>query len=222
MKYAIDIKAGLIVAMLSGLLVSGCGDSFLQPDPKSFLTPQNTLVDREGFEAVLLTNRRALGTEYYGFHARILSEYYFTDLAVNGAGPSVHPHNMVNQITPTGDGSAKVLEYWDRGFDAINYANIVITNIDNNRVAWQSEEERNTVLAEGYFHRAYWYYRLVHQFGDVPLVLEEVQEPRLDFNTFSREAILTKMKEDMEYAIQWLPQDVKPGKENRAAGYHLI
>ncbi|SHF70125.1 Starch-binding associating with outer membrane [Fodinibius roseus] len=221
-SYLKDIKVGLVLAILVAIGTSSCGDTFLEPDPKSFLTPQNTLIDRSGFEAVLLANRRALGTEFYGFHAGILSEYYFTDIAVNAAGPSVHPHNMERQITPTGDGSAKIIEYWDRGFDAVNYANIVISNIDKDRVNWQSDEERNTVLAEAYFHRSYWYYRLVHQFGDVPLVLEEVQEPRLDFNTFTRESILTQIKNDMEFAVQWLPRDVEPGRENRAAGYHLL
>lgn len=222
MKYLIDVKVCFAFLILSGVITSSCSDTFLQPDPKSFLTPHNTLVDRAGFEAVLLSSRRGLGTEYYGFHAPILTEYYFTDIAVNGAGPSVHPHDMLRQITPTGQGTAKVFGYWNLGFDGVNYANIVISNVDKDRVEWKNDEERNIVLAEAYFHRSYWYYRLVHQFGDVPLVLEEVQEPRLDFNTYSREAILKQIKKDMEFSVQWLPQDVEPGKENRAAGYHLL
>ena len=98
----------------------------------------------------------------------------------------------------------------------------MISNVDNENVEWNSEEERNIVLAEGYFHRAYWYYRLVHQFGDVPLLVEEITRPRLDLNTFKKEAILKKIRDDMEFAVQWLPVNAVAGKENRAAGYHLL
>ena len=85
-----------------------------------------------------------------------------------------------------------------------------------------SEEDRNACLAEGYFHRAYWYYLLVNQFGDVPWIGEEITQAKLDFNTVSRKTILRNIKSDMEYAVQWLPENVIRGAVSRAAGEHLL
>ena len=85
-----------------------------------------------------------------------------------------------------------------------------------------SEEDRNACLAEGYFHRAYWYYLLTNQFGDVPWIGEEITGAKLDFNTVSRKTILANIKKDMEYAVQWLPKEVIRGAVSRAAGEHLL
>lgn len=206
------------------LILTSCSEDWLEPEPRSFFAPENTFVDKAGFESLLLSSRKQLRHEYYGDNSAISTEYFLSDLAVN-AGPEANkPHNLELQILPTGVAEASILfgnfSYWSLAWDGIKYANITISRIDN--IEWQNEEDRNSILAEGYFHRAYWYYRLVHQFGDVPLILEEVTEPRLDFYSYTRESILKQMMKDMEYAVQWLPQDVLPGQINRAAGYHLL
>lgn len=206
------------------LILTSCSEEWLEPEPRSFFAPENTFVDKAGFESLLLSSRKQLRHEYYGDNSAISTEYFLSDLAVN-AGPEANkPHNLELQILPTGVAEASILfgnySYWSLAWDGIKYANITISRIDN--IEWENEEDRNSILAEGYFHRAYWYYRLVHQFGDVPLILEEVTEPRLDFYSYTRESILKQMMEDMEYAVQWLPQDVLPGQINRAAGYHLL
>lgn len=112
------------------------------------------------------------------------------------------------------------LRYWDLAWNGIKYANTVISRVPKSSIT--NEEDKNQLLAEGYFHRAYWYYLLVHQWGDVPLVLEEVAEPKLDFNSASRMSILQQMKSDMEFAVKWLPVNVERGCVSRAAGEHLL
>jgi len=202
----------------------GCGESFLEPEPKSFLAPENVLTSEEGLEGLLVNQNKMLRWEYYGGHMPILTEYYFTDIAVcaGASRESVWPHNMVTQVVPTG-GSwvARTPSYWSHAYEAIGAANRLIASVDN-ITNWSSEQAKNAMKAAGYFHRAYWYYRLVHQFGNVPVSLTEVQGPRLDFNTYSREAILKKMRDDLEFAVQHLPQDIRPGEVSRAAGYYLL
>lgn len=216
------LLAVLLIALV--LMTTGCGDSFLAPEPKSFLTTE-VLNEKEGLEAVLVELNSSLRTEYHGGHMYMLTEYYFSDIAISAgsAQEAVWPHDLVNQLTPTGQLSFVINagSYWNHGYSTISSANLLLANLDN--VAdWDSEQERNAMRAAGYFHRAYWYYRLVHQFGDVPLYLESVEEPRLDFNTYSREAILRKISEDMEFAVQHLPEAARPGEVNRAAGYYLL
>lgn len=110
--------------------------------------------------------------------------------------------------------------YWNEAYDNIRYANTVITRIDE--ATYSSEQEKNEILATAYFFRAYHYYRLINQFGDVPLLLKEFTEAKLDFYTTKREVILNKMIDDMKFACQWMPEVVDRGKAPRAAGYHLL
>ena len=70
------------------------------------------------------------------------------------------------------------LRYWDLAWNGIKYANTVISRVPKSTI--DNETDKNELLAEGYFHRAYWYYLLVNQWGDVPLLLEEITEPILD------------------------------------------
>ena len=51
----------------------------------------------------------------------------------------------------------------------LNIANTVIGRLDN--AEFESDAQQNDILGRAMFHRAYAYYRLTHQFGDVPLVL---------------------------------------------------
>lgn len=216
-----SLAGALIVIML---LTVGCGDDFLAPQPKSFMTDE-ILSEKEGLEAVVVDLNRALRTEFHGGHMPLLTEHYFTDIAVSAgsAQEAVWPQDLVNELTPTGDLDFVIKSgaYWNHGYRTISTANLLISNIENVE-DWSSEAEKDAMLAAGYFHRAYWYYRLVHQFGDVPLYLESVEEPRLDFNTYSRDAVLNKIREDVEFAVEHLPDNARPGEVNRAAGYYLL
>ena len=212
--------------LLAGLLVvsSACSD-FLDPKPLSFYTPEDIYVDKAGMETVLVTLRRGLRNEYYGSHKLMCVEHYASDLAIC-TGENMEIHNWNTQVTPTvkssdvNDGPQILPNYFVLAYEQIRNANTIISRIDKTK--WDSEKDRNEILAEAYFHRAYWYYRLVHQFGDVPFLGEEYSTPKIDFCTYTRQAILNKIQSDLEFAVKWLPEDVNQGKVNRAAGNHLL
>ena len=224
MKTKKYIAKGVAACLLAAGL-SGCVD--LTPEPMSFLTPENTFVDRDGLETMLRLCRKQIKFEWFGdafgsknCDAFAVYEYAWSDIGVIGGPETKEIHNMVTQLTPTTNMYLH-LRYWVWGWNGIKYANTVITR-SAEATGMASEEDRNAVLAEGYFHRAYWYYLLVHQFGDVPWIGEEITGPKLDFNTTSRWNILEHIKTDMEFAAQWLPESVEFGCVNRAAGEHLL
>ena len=87
------------------------------------------------------------------------------------------------------------------------------------------EASRNKYIGWAYFHRAYRYLSLVFMFKDVPLVTKIIEGPKFDYKTTSREAILAKMVEDMEFAVQWVPEqkDMKEiGLVNKGACRMLL
>lgn len=214
---AVPIVVAFLIA--TAVLLTGCDEGFLEPEPKSFLTPDNVLTKKEGMEGLAVKLNKELRREYLVILQMIMDEYYVSDIAINACPQCLH--DLSTQLTPTGDSYSTILQHWSYAYENISDANLLISNIEN-VTNWSSEQEKKAMLAAGYFHRAYRYYRLVHQYGDVPVYLSAVEQPRLDFNTFSREAILKQIRNDMEFAVQWLPQGAPPGDINRAAGYHLL
>ncbi len=213
----------LVVSFMAVSLYS-CVD--LEPEPLSFFAPENTFINKEGLESALVTCRKQIKWEWFGdaFNAGscgtpLVYEYAWSDLSIMASPPVKEIHNLETQLTPTTNAMLH-LRYWDLGWNGIKYANTVISRTPKSEI--DNEQDKNELIAEGYFHRAYWYYLLVNQWGNIPLILEEITGPKLDFYTVSRTKILQQMKSDMEFAVQWLPINVEPGCVNRAAGEHLL
>src|SRR5690606_4503592 len=110
--------------------------------------------------------------------------------------------------------------FWEEYYKVIKSANIIIAHIDD--VEFANEDEKNAALGSAYFHRAYCYYRLVHQFGDVPYIGTEISSPKLDFASTEREVILESIKKDMEFAVINCSDNVDRGNATKGAAYHLL
>lgn len=210
---------------LTGL--AGCSKDRLKPEPLSFYSPGNAYVDAAGFRAALVACARNARIEYYGDNPPILTEMVFSEVSVEGITDKSGPAQDLNLlITPDAATAfddadhARIQYYWREGYKGIKYANTVINRIDDAK--WNSEAERNAVLGSALFHRALRYYRLVHQFGDVPAVMVELQEPKLDFFSTKREVILQRMKEDLEFAQKWVSDAVNRGEVTKGAISHLL
>lgn len=197
-----------------------CSEEYLEPKPLSIFLPESVFIDKAGMDAALLPLRKNLRHDFYGSANELTNELITSDCAVAGNKQTSATHNFFTQVTPTGTGQYNFFTHWNVGYNQIRSANVIISRIDDPE--WTSEKDKNEILGEAYFHRAYWYYRLVHQFGDVPFLNKEFTEPKIDFFTHSRKTILNKIQSDLEFAVQWLPEVVDPGKVNRAAGNHLL
>lgn len=214
-----------ILTLMMVFLTTRCSEDFLKPEPLSFFAPENTFVNAEGLNAALIACLRNARHEYYGDTPMFLSEGIFSDIAVEGTTDKTGVHmDMPAQILPAENmdntDRTKLGRFWTEGYNRIKYANTVISRIDY--PVWETEEERNHILGKAYFHRANVYYRLVHQHGDVPLVLNEITSPKLDFYTCTRESILQKIKKDLEFAAEWVNVDGPIGDINQAAVNHLL
>ncbi len=223
-------KYKIITIILLIMVVVGirCTEDFLTPKPLSFYAPENTFVDANGLNAALIACLRNARHEMYGDTPPFISEGIFSDIAVEGTTDKTGVHmDMPAQILPNENmdysDRTKLGRYWTEAYNRIKYANVVINRIDVAK--WKSDAEKNNVLGKAYFHRANVYYRLVNQYGDVPLILTEIMEPKLDFYSCTRESILQKIKKDLEFAAQWVYTDAQGcpiGDINNAAVNHLL
>ena len=214
--------------LLSGLtvLTIGCSKDYLKPNPLSFYEPSETYVDAAAMRAAITACNRNLRQEFYGGNPPILTEMLFTDIAVEGTTDKSGPAQDLNLvITPdlvtfNDDDHNKIYVYWSEAYKGIKYANTVISRIDN--ATYSSPDERNAILGAAYFHRALRYYRLTNQFGDVPALMKEITEPKLDFYSVKREVILKKIKLDLDSALLWSSDAVNKGEVTKGAVAHLL
>ncbi|HLP72012.1 MAG TPA: RagB/SusD family nutrient uptake outer membrane protein, partial [Bacteroidales bacterium] len=222
-KYSIITAILLLISVFLG---TRCSEDFLAPEPLSFYAPENTFVNAKGFNAALIACLRNARHEYYQDTPPFVSEMIFSDLAVEGTTDKTGVHMDMNAVIlpdanmDFGD-VTKLGRYWTEAYSRIKYANVVVSRIDKTKW-WKTDAERNNILGKAYFHRANVYYRLVNQYGDVPLILDEITAPKLDFYSCTRESILQKCKKDLEFAAQWVDVKSPVGDIDRATVNHLL
>ncbi|SFU13073.1 Starch-binding associating with outer membrane [Algoriphagus locisalis] len=218
-----------IKILLTGFVLtftSACNEDWLEPQPLSFYSPENTYNEASGLWAALVACERNMRHEYTGDGSPILTEHIFSEVAVEGTTDKSGPAQDMNLlITPDANLNStdtnRIGWYWYEGFKGIKYANTVVSRIDQPQ-DYESEAERNHILATAYFHRSLRYYRLTQQFGDVPLILEEIVTPRLDFFSTDKMVILRKMKEDLDWGEEWMPETIDRGRVPKGALQHLL
>ena len=127
-----QIKKYIIGAIvLLPLLTTGCKESWLDPKPLSFYTPENTYVDADGLYSAVVACERNMRHEYCAEYAPVLTEIFTSDVAVHGktdeSGSLVDFDNYMLPTQVRSDAKNKMGWYWDEGFKGIKYANIVVS-----------------------------------------------------------------------------------------------
>ncbi|WP_247235336.1 RagB/SusD family nutrient uptake outer membrane protein [Telluribacter sp. SYSU D00476] len=217
----IFFKSTLIcLTALLTLVATSCNEDFLDEKPLDRFSPENLLTNRAGFETVLVALHKAAREERTLDRPDQMGAG--TDVATSGVADGRFFNNY-KEILPN---DQIVNYYWDWAYtDMLKNSNLIISRAENPEVKW-TEEEKNQIVAEARFFRAFTYNVLVNLFGGVPIIDRELTEPRFDFTRATRAEVLHFVKEDLEFAAQWLPKvENNPAKDGRifqAAAYHLL
>lgn len=215
----------LSVITVTSMVLTSCKKDWLEPKPLSIYVPENTLVDLQGFRSALASISNNLKAEWYGDASPNITEQIFSEESVEGTDDKTGPAQNLDQlIKPDAQLNHtdfnKIGWFWERQYVTIRAANVVISRVAVANA--MTDAQKNVVLGQGYFFRAYAYYRLVHQFGDVPCPIKELTEPKTDYYSVKKDVILARMKSDLEFAVQHVPWATDKGDINRAACYHLL
>ncbi|MDG3581189.1 RagB/SusD family nutrient uptake outer membrane protein [Galbibacter pacificus] len=210
-----------IILIVSTILLAttSCNDDFLEEKPLDFLSNVNAYDTYEGLNATV--------NNLYWFSRRIFFDrdehrpfdfIYGTDLVYDGQSSTDRHTNMIAAYDPN---SGIPATHWDNLYTMVVESNIVISRAP---VADITEEQQIEILAQARFFRAFAYRALVYIWGGVPLVTEEITEPRTDFVRASKEEVLNQIIEDLNYAANNLPgiTEAKDGKLNNLAAQHLL
>lgn len=203
---------------------TSCTESWLDPKPLSFYEPNVTFSSVEGLEALLSRCRSDLMYYYIGSNGPALSnELFFSDVAVSAISDCGGSQDWSKDITPTSNntwiGSNLTDAFWGSGFAGTSFANAIISRVPKLNL---DETVKKQMLSRAYFHRAWRYYHMIFQFGDVPLITKEVTTPKLDFRSVKMEVIIEKMIKDLEFAVENIPERDDWGKENKGTCLMLL
>ncbi len=213
-----NIKISTTLLTMFLMIFTSCSDKWLEPDPLSFYAPENAFVDAAGFESALVTCKKEMNADSHGDRA---FHYLATDIMYSDLANSIEQPNF-NKNTPSSVGGRSGLHnLFLRAYEYIKNTNIIISRID--QIKWDDQAVRDRVLSEAYFFRAYWYYRLINTYGDIPWVGEELAGAKLDYYSTSRAAILNQLQKDLEYAAAHLPViPAKGGDVSKGAANHFL
>ena len=128
------IFLGLLVVQL---LFAGCSDSFLKPEPKSFFTGQNVFVNKQGYDAAMITLRKNLSLEQTGQKNFLAHQW----MASEAGAPYLPGSTDWRLLTPTVEGHQKFVSQINDMFIIVKNANTIISRIDN--IEWEKEEDKN-------------------------------------------------------------------------------
>ncbi len=212
--------------MLTLLLHTSCDDSVLIEEPQGFLSPENSFNSPEGVEAAineLHRRARSLRTNEGDMWPNIEGDKAITTIYASGTDiawfivPSQNFFSDYSTINPT---NIIARNYWRMLYKIISNANTVITRVNNSTL---DEAEKNLFLGKARFFRAFAYRYLVHLYGGVPIIREEITGPTLDFTRSSSTEVLQFMRDDLEYASLNLPlENPGDGRLSKAAADHVL
>jgi len=159
------MKIKLFIALL--LLtcsVSSC-KKFLEELPRDFVSPENYFNTETELNTALngvydIMGSAALYGEILWSQFEVTTDESFYRQSTTTIGLQVYNYDSNN---------SSVQGVWKALYAGIERANILLANVNKPKM---SDETRNVMRGEALFLRAYYYFLLVSNFGDVPLILQ--------------------------------------------------
>lgn len=220
MKVIRQLFIGLVLA---GSMTS-CYD-LLTEVPKDFLTPENSYTDRKGFEAALANIYLSIRNDFYANSDQWQNfDLMGVDVDLNNPRTSndVYTEYFYWNTLNADNGIAK--KWWQRLYGYIYSCNVIIDRAESSLVKWNTEEEKNAIVGEAKFLRAFAYRFLGNMWGKAPIVLEETTSPQFNYQSATQEEIYKQCKDDLLFAVQWMPEidNQKGGRASNVAARHLL
>ncbi len=215
------IKIFFLTAVLG---ICSCED-YLEPEPISFVSDDNLLINDEGLEVGILNIYDGLQGEsnqqITGFRSTQV-EYMLTELRTDNArargGGDLTSDFQQMELYEISDNNAVVLNYYTSMYNVIFRANLILDNLDA-----ASSERRGAFEGEAKFIRAYTYFQLVRLFGAVPLPLSAAPDVdgSISFTRVSPSVVYDQIIDDLGVGIENLDNTFKT-RASRAAAQALL
>ena len=215
------IKTGLLLGLIS---LTACEDD-LTKDPIGLITqeqadttPTLAMIETSARSSYDLLSSRLniLGSWDWAGGLVFQNDYVMQDVASDdmekkwasdGDQPWIDDLNNFT-FTSTNGGPNGLWKYNYEGIKRCNRSILMLTNPDIETITGITTERKNQLLGESYFIRSYYYFSLVTNFGDVPLILRPVQSYQEAFDVAVRvpaTEVWAQIKGDLALSKDLLP-----------------
>ena len=194
-----------ILAFTLILFYSCTSEDFLEKAPLDVLTAEASYVKQADAEAAIAA---AYGMPYdWTQHHYLWTRSIFSDMRADNThgGPGILYMNA-ERHEPNASDYEPGGYAWDQPYSYIAAANSVIDNVPKMDDPDFSDAEKNVILGQAYFFRAYQYMQLARIFGDVPLHLS-TDDPEIYKPQSSQEEVYAQVEADMLLAEALLPTE---------------
>ncbi|QES87690.1 RagB/SusD family nutrient uptake outer membrane protein [Rhizosphaericola mali] len=201
-------------------LFASCKKSFLDKDPNGLFLESNYYSTVEEAFSGLIAAYSPLGWTVGGTDNTYISKIGVMDVAsdecyAGGGGASDMPgwqalntYNMSSALGPQAG-------LWSRNYTGINNANIILSKLEGNTTI--NADSVTRFVAEAKFLRAYYYFDLVREFKNIPLILiPPTLSNAFDQKQTSSDSVYLQIEADLKAAIPNLPETVSADQNGRA------
>jgi len=201
----------ILLSLFLLLIAFACSEDELIENPPHILAADNLYLDMAGFEAgingLYAQFRRERAGQSWGSANDLL-----IDPALSGTDNCYGNHRAGWARIGNDWGTRNIptenhyRDFWNWLYSTINAANTIIERAENPDVDW-TESEKNKILAEARFFRAWCYRHLTFMWGDVPLNLNESSGSNIitDWERTPVAQVRQQMEADLLFAEQHLP-----------------
>jgi hypothetical protein len=227
-----SINKYILISLLSVFLFS-CAD-FLEEENKSNITAENYFTSATGYEtlvnAAYSTLRGTFGSPLGGSE-RGCAYLFCSGVDIFNRGESILVggtyenrdvySSQLNEYGSLDPQNGLVSSFYTDFYYAVQVCNTAVERAEN--VSDLSDSRKQQLLAEVKVLRAYYYYNLVEQFGDVPLVTDEVMSAVTHFDRTPEEQVYQFIISELEESVAGLPEVASEfGRVTKGAANHLL
>ena len=224
-----SIKRIFLIISVTLFTVS-CSDDYLIQETPHFISPDNLYTDEAGFDAGLNGLYALVRSERGGVAGD--SNNLVASMMMAGTD-IIYPGRRWNSEKFLIDWGEDVIGVnaqgyfewvWNWLYRIINSSNTIINRAENTNLNIPDEKIKR-IIAEAKTIRAWSYRHLTFLWGDVPLNLEESEgkNVKTDWSRNSIQEIRSIMRKDLEYAIQYLPENhINDAKIIKAVAQHYL
>lgn len=159
----------LFTVLVLFFTATSCDDEFLEPVNQNELSPTTFWETADDARKAIVGAYSPLSTVFGWGRMMILHTVYRSDVVDPFAFQGVTTDASNFSINPN---FGRLNEIWGEFWKTIFRTNLIFENLPNIEDPNFSEEERNTILGEAHYLRAFQYFYLVTMFRNVPLLTE--------------------------------------------------
>jgi hypothetical protein len=192
----------VILALSTGLILSGCSEDFTLLSPISERNVESFYQNPTDFTVAINGAYSTLAGNGAYNRAYVLLHEMRSDNTMNGGGNTGLAEVFFRLAHFSELATASELSSpWTTAYQGIARANTILGRIDN----LDDGAFKDRIRGEALFIRSLFYYQLGVLWGNVPLQLDEVKSPNVEVNQVSADVIYTQIAADLEVAQGLLP-----------------